>query len=60
MFDHYPVKHTRGGILLILPFFPVFEFGDPVSTLGMLIPHFLNLPGQLVLPGTGWTEFGVE
>ena len=21
------------------------------------IPHFLNLLGQLVWPGTGWTEF---
>jgi hypothetical protein len=26
----------------------------------MLIPHVLNLPGQLVWPGTGRAEFGVE
>ena len=43
-----------------LPFFPVFKFGDPVGTLGMLVPQFLNFLWQLVLPGTGRTEFGVE
>ena len=60
MLNHHPVKHTRGGILFFLPFFPVLEFGNPVGALGMLVPHFLNLLGQLVWPGTGRTEIGVE
>ena len=60
MVDHHPVKHTRSGILVLLPFFALLELGNPVGTLWMLIPHVLYLLGQLVLPGTGRTEFGVE
>ena len=60
MFDHHSVKHTRGGILVLLPFFPVLGLGNPVGALGMLVPLFLNFLGQLILSGTGRTEFGVE
>ena len=57
---HHPVKYTRGGVLFILPFLPLFKLGNPVSSLGVLVPHILNLLGQFVLPGTGRTELGVE
>ena len=60
MIDHHSVKHTRGGIFVSLPFFPVLEFRNSVGALGILVPHLLSRLGQLVLPGTGRTEIGVQ
>jgi len=60
VFDHHPIKHAAGRILLILPFFSIFEFGDPMGALRMPIPDFLRLPGKLVWTGTWWTKLGIE
>ena len=60
MIDHHSVEHTRGGILVVLPFFPILSLGDPVSALGMLVPEFLDRFGERVSPSTWRTEFGVE
>jgi hypothetical protein len=60
MFDHHSVKHTRSGILVLLPFLPVLGLGNPMGALRMLVPLFLNLLGQLILSGTRRTEFSVE
>jgi hypothetical protein len=53
MLNHHAIKHTRGGILVFLPFLSVLEFGNAVGTLRMFVPLLLNLLGQLVWPGTG-------